>query len=316
MQTLPHEKKIAEYEEKISELRSGMGGDSPFETSDLLSLEKKLEALKVQVYSKLSPWERVMISRHPERPRAKDYIDHICGDFMELHGDRTFADDAAIVAGFATIGGQKVALIAQEKGNDTASRMERNFGMPHPEGYRKALRVMKLAEKFGLPIVSLIDTPGAYAGLSAEERGQGAIIAQNLYEMAQLETPIVICVIGEGASGGALAIGVGDVVGMLEHAYYSVISPESCSTILWGDASKKEQAAEMLKMHPEMLLELGLIDEILQEPRGGAHHDPETAYAAVKHFVTTHVAHLLKTESDTLLEKRYAKLRKMGRFTT
>jgi len=310
MSVLPHEKQIAECKAKIDALKS----HGAFEISDLTRLEKRLESLKEKVYAKLSPWERVTISRHPERPRSIDYIRSICDDFVELHGDRSFADDAAIIAGFATIGGQKVAIVAQEKGNDTASRMHRNFGMPHPEGYRKALRVMKLAEKFGLPIVSLLDTPGAYAGLSAEERGQGAVIAQNLYEMAGIEVPIIVCVIGEGASGGALAMGVGDVVGMLEHAYYSVIAPESCSTILWGDASKKERAAEMLKMHPENLLELGLIDEIIPEPHGGAHNAPEEAMAAVKRFIERSLGCFNKSTTSALLEKRYAKLRQMGRF--
>lgn len=310
MTTLPHEKQIIACQEEIESLKSR----GAFEKGDLECLEKRLEHLQEKVYSKLSPWERVMIARHPNRPRSIDYIRTICDDFVELHGDRTFADDAAIIAGFATIGGQKIAIVAQEKGNDTASRMERNFGMPHPEGYRKALRVMKLAEKFGLPIVSLLDTPGAYAGLAAEERGQGAIIAQNLYEMAGIEVPIVVCVIGEGASGGALAMGVGDVVGILEHAYYSVISPESCSTILWGDVSKKERAAEMLKMHPENLLELGLVDEMIPEPKGGAHHAPEEAMAAVKRFIERSLAGLNKSAPSALLEKRYAKLRQMGRF--
>lgn len=310
MTLLPHEKPIAECEAKIESLKS----HGAFEVSDLARLEKRLESLKERVYSKLSPWERVAISRHPERPRSVDYISAIFDDFVELHGDRTFADDAAIIAGFATIGGQKVAIVAQEKGNDTASRMERNFGMPHPEGYRKALRVMKLAEKFGLPIVSLLDTPGAYAGLSAEERGQGAVIAQNLYEMAGIEVPIIVCVIGEGASGGALAMGVGDTVGMLEHAYYSVIAPESCSTILWGDASKKERAAQMLKMHPEDLIELGLIDAVIPEPKGGAHHAPQEAMEAVKRFIEESLASFHKSPNSALLEKRYAKLRQMGRF--
>lgn len=311
---LPHEKQIAEYATQIKGLKEKNNHDGVWARADIEKLEKKLEALKKKVYSKLTPWERVMISRHPQRPRAVDYIEHLFDDFIELHGDRTFADDTAIIIGFATIGGEKMALIAQEKGNDTESRMKRNFGMPHPEGYRKALRMMKLAEKFGLPIVSLIDTPGAYAGLSAEERGQGIAIARNLAEMSQLKVPFIACVIGEGASGGALAVGVGDSVGMLEHAYYSVISPESCSTILWGDTSHKERAAQMLKLQAEDLLKFELIDEIIKEPLGGAHHAPEEVYTAVKAFILKHLARLKKIAPEALLEMRYSKLRKMGRF--
>jgi acetyl-CoA carboxylase carboxyl transferase subunit alpha len=264
--------------------------------------------------SSLKAWERVAICRHPSRPRTIDYIQNCTEEFIELFGDRTFQDDHAIIAGFARIDGRKFMLIGQEKGKDTESRIYRNFGMAHPEGYRKALRCMHLAAKFHLPVAVLIDTPGAYPGLTAEERGQGWAIATNLWEMARLPTPIIALLIGEGCSGGALGVGVGDVIGMLEHSYYSVISPEGCASILWKDAKKNEIAAEALKMHAEYLLELGVIDEILKEPAGGAHTDPHVVFATVKSFLCQEADRLRTIAPHILLENRYQKFRKIGKF--
>ena len=241
-----------------------------------------LELLKTKVYSELTPWQRVAICRHPKRPKTLDYIQNICDDFTEIFGDRLYGDDHAIIAGFASIGGVKFMVIGQEKGHDTKSRIDRNFGMPHPEGYRKAMRCMRLAAKFNLPVITLLDTPGAYPGLAAEERGQGWAIANNLWEMARLPTPILVLVIGEGCSGGALGMGIGDVVAMLQHSYYSVISPEGCASILWKDTSKNEVAAKALKMHAEDLLDLGVIDVCIEEPLGGAQHDTGAVYKSVK----------------------------------
>jgi acetyl-CoA carboxylase carboxyl transferase subunit alpha len=262
----------------------------------------------------LAPWNRVLISRHPQRPHAIDYIRAIADDFIELFGDRTYADDAAIIAGLGRIGGQKFVIIGEEKGHDTETRLKRNFGMPHPEGYRKALRLMELAEKFGLPVLTLLDTAGAYPGLSAEERGQGWAIAENLMKMARLATPIIVLVIGEGCSGGALAIGVGDVIGMLEHSYYTVISPEGCASILWKDVAKKGEAAALLKVQAENLLELGVIDEVIEEGPEGAHENRSKVFEAVKQFVCSHYERLRELPLGTLIENRYQKFRKMGKF--
>lgn len=311
---LDHEKQIFDHEQTIAQLKEQNKVNGIWTDEEIVKLEKKLETLKKQVYSQLTPWERVTICRHPERPRSIDYIKNLCEKFTEIFGDRLFQDDHAIVAGFGVIGGQKFVIVAQEKGCDTESRLYRNFGMPHPEGYRKVLRVMKLAEKFNLPILSLIDTPGAYPGLAAEERGQGSAIATNLLEMANLSTPIIIMVIGEGCSGGALGMGIGDVVGMLEHAYYSVISPEGCASILWHDASKNEEAAATLRMQAEDLLEFGVVDTILSEPQGGAHHDPQFTYEGVKQFILKQSKILEKIPKEELLEKRYQKFRKIGAF--
>lgn len=312
---LDHEKQILDHERTIAQLKEQNKVNGIWTDDELLKMEKKLEQLKTQVYSQLSPWERVGICRHPERPRSVDYIKNICDDFTEIFGDRLFRDDRAIVAGLGMIGGKKFVIIAQEKGCDTESRLYRNFGMPHPEGYRKALRVMKLAEKFNLPVLSFLDTPGAYPGLTAEERGQGAAIATNLLEMANLKTPVIVVLIGEGCSGGALGMGIGDTVGMLEHAYYSVISPEGCASILWRDATKNEEAAETLRMQSEDLLEFGVIDEIIAEPQGGAHHDADIVYKGVKAFALKEEKRLSKVPIDELLEKRYQKFRKLGAFT-
>lgn len=311
---LNHEKKIQEYEETIAKFKSQNQAHPLLSESQLANLEKKLGALKKEVYSNLTPWERVLICRHPKRPRAVDYIKNLCEEFHELAGDRLYRDDAAIICGFAKIGGVKFIVIAQEKGFDTESRLKRNFGMPHPEGYRKAMRAMRLAAKFNIPVLSLVDTPGAYAGLAAEERGQGWAIAQNLLEMSRLPTPIVVILIGEGCSGGALGIGVGDVVGMLQHAYYSVISPEGCASILWKDAGKKEKVAAALKMHAEDLLELKVIDDILEEPLGGAHHDPAAVYQTLKSYILEKWDVLKTTPPEELIEERYQKFRRIGKF--
>jgi acetyl-CoA carboxylase carboxyl transferase subunit alpha len=313
---LAHEKQILEYEKTIAQVKEQNKNNALWSEEELFKLEKKLEQLKKKVYSELSPWERVAICRHPSRPRSIDYIKNMCEQFIEIHGDRLYRDDQAIIAGFATIEGAKFMIVAQEKGCDTASRLHRNFGMPHPEGYRKAMRCMRLAAKFNLPVLSLLDTPGAYAGLAAEERGQASAIAQNLWEMARLPTPIIIVLIGEGCSGGALGMGVGDAVAMLEHAYYSVISPEACSSILWKDTSKKELAATALKMHVEDLLKLNIVDTKIEEPLGGAHHDPSLVYSNVKQYVLGQW-NILKTVSpDVLIEQRYRKFREMGVFAT
>ncbi|MBI3211501.1 MAG: acetyl-CoA carboxylase carboxyltransferase subunit alpha [Simkania negevensis] len=253
MEMLKHEQQIRECEGTIATLKAQTENNGAWASEEIINLEKKLQKVKEQVYSQLTPWARVEICRHPDRPRSVDYIKSICESFTELFGDRLYRDDRAIITGLGVIKGTKFVIIAQEKGCDTESRIYRNFGMPHPEGYRKALRMMKLAAKFNLPVLSLLDTPGAYPGLAAEERGQGWAIATNLFEMASLPTPIIIVLIGEGCSGGALGVGIGDAVGMLEHAYYSVISPEGCASILWRDSSKNEIAAASLKMHAEDL---------------------------------------------------------------
>ncbi len=311
---LDHEKQIRDYEKTISQLKEQNRVNGILTDEEIVKFEKKLENLKKQVYSQLSPWERVMICRHAARPRSIDYIKHLCESFEEIFGDRLFRDDHSIVTGVGIIGGQKFIILGQEKGCDTDSRLFRNFGMPHPEGYRKALRVMKLAEKFSLPVLSFLDTPGAYPGLTAEERGQGPAIATNLFEMARLKTPVIIILIGEGCSGGALGMGVGDVIAMLEHAYYAVITPEGCASILWHDTCKNKEAAKALKMHAEDLLEFGIIDKILEEPPGGAHHDPKRVYENVKRFVLKQCQILKKMTTEELLEHRYQKFRKMGVF--
>lgn len=312
LETLPHEKQIDEYHKTIERLKAQNEGSSLF-NSEIVKLEKKLETLKEQVYTQLSPWERVQICRHPSRPHSVDYISTLFDDFHPLAGDRLYGEDAAIIGGLGTIGGFKCVVIGQEKGSDTESRLEHNFGMLNPEGFRKALRLMRLAEKFGLPIVSFLDTPGALPGLGAEERGQGWAIATNLREMATIETPIIVVVIGEGCSGGALGMGVGDVIGMLQHAYYSVISPEGCASILWKDASMKHKAAETLRLTAEHLLEMQIIDAIIEEPLGGAHHDPKHIYENVKKFILNQMEALSHMSAEQLVEERYQKFRRMGK---
>lgn len=314
MESLPHEKQIHEYIKTIENLKKQNEGSALFD-QEILKLEEKLEKLKVSTYSELTPWQRVTICRHHQRPHSIDYIQNICDTFHELAGDRNYSDDRAIIGGLATINGMKCMIIGQEKGNDTESRMDRNFGMLNPEGFRKALRLMKLAEKFNLPIVSLLDTPGAYPGLGAEERGQGWAIALNLREMALIATPIIVIVIGEGCSGGALGMGVGDSIAMLEHAYYSVISPEGCASILWKDAAKNVDAATTLKLNAEDLCELDVIDTIIKEPLGGAHHDTEKVYQEVRKHILKEWNELKGIPVETLLNQRYEKFREMGKFT-
>ena len=311
---LEHEKQIVEFEKTIANFREQNKKNPISSDAEISKLDKKLGELKKKVYSDLTPWQRVTICRHPARPKALDFIKNICSEFTELSGDRLFRDDRAVICGLATIQGVKFMVVAQEKGSDTESRLEHNFGMMHPEGYRKAMRCMRLAEKFHLPILSLIDTPGAYPGLSAEERGQGGAIAQNLLEMSRLKTPIFALLIGEGCSGGALGIGVADVVAMLEHAYYSVISPEGCASILWKDASKNEEAAQALKMHAEALQEFGVIDEVVKEPLGGAHHDPEVVYRNVQNFCLQQWKLYKSVSPQVLVEQRYQKFRSLGKF--
>lgn len=313
MDTLPHEKQISEYIKAIEYLKK-QNQSNPLFHSEIQKMEQKLHSLKEKIYTELTPWERVLIARHPQRPHTIDYIENITETFHELHGDRLYRDDQSVVGGIAKIGDKTVMIIGQEKGHDTESRVKRNFGMLSPEGFRKALRLMKLAEKFDLPIVSLIDTPGAYPGLEAEERGQGSAIAFNLREMARLKTPIIVIVIGEGSSGGALGMGVGDFVGMLEHSYYSVISPEGCASILWKDPSKNKDAAKALKLNAENLMEYGIIDEIIPEPMGGAHQDPVAAYKNLKKFITDKVEMLSSISPQVLIEKRYEKFRTLGKF--
>ena len=309
---LDHEKQVCDYEQTIARLKEQDKINGIWTDEEIVKLENKLEQLKTKVYSELSPWERVNICRHPNRPRSIDYIQNLCENFTEVFGDRQFSDDRSIISGMGTIAGKKFVIIAQEKGCDTESRLYRNFGMPHPEGYKKALRIMKLAAKFDLPVLSLLDTPGAYPGLAAEERGQGWAIANNLREMSQLPTPVIIVLIGEGCSGGALGMGVGDVIGMLEHSYYSVISPEGCASILWHDAAKNEEAAKMLKMQAEDLAKLGVVDTIIDEPQGGAHHSPNIVYENVKAFILKQRDTLKTLSKQELLEKRYQKFRKIG----
>jgi len=316
MTVLAHEKQIHEVQQTLTKLKEQNKNNSVFSQDELHKMQKKLEMLRQKVYSELKPWDRVAICRHPQRPHAIDYIQNLAEEFVEIFGDRTFQDDHAIIAGLAKIDGQKYMVIGQEKGKDTDGRIYRNFGMPQPEGYRKAMRCMRLAAKFNLPVISLLDTPGAYCGLTAEERGQGWAIANNLWEMARLPTPIIVILIGEGCSGGALGVGVGDVIGMLEHSYYSVISPEGCASILWKDPSKNAIAASALKMHVEDLLELGIVDQMIAEPLGGAHLDPNSVYLNVKSFIKEQWLALKTVPIDTLLENRYQKFRKMGRFET
>lgn len=306
------EKPIVELESKLEEMRQ-IAGESGVEMDAAIGeLEKKIEELKVNIYSNLSRWQRVQISRHPERPYSLDYIHAITDEFVELFGDRNYRDDKAMIGGIGRIGDQSIVFIGQQKGRTTKERQYRNFGMPNPEGYRKALRLMKLAEKFGLPVVSLIDTPGAYPGLEAEERGQGEAIARNLLEMSALKTPILCIVIGEGASGGALGIGIGDRVYMLENTWYSVISPESCSSILWRSWENKEQAAEALRLSASDNLELSIIDGIISEPVGGAHKSPEEVFEGVKAKILEDLTELKQLETQDLLINRVAKFTNMG----
>jgi len=307
---LEFEKPIIELEQKMEEMRRY--ADNPDIAVEIGKIEKRVNQLQLAVYAGLTRWQKVQLARHPDRPYTLDYIAMMTKDFIELHGDRHYRDDKAIVGGFAHIDDRKVMLIGHQKGRDTKSNVYRNFGMPNPEGYRKALRLMKLAEKFGIPVVTLLDTPGAFPGLEAEERGQAEAIARNLLEMARLRVPIVVAIIGEGASGGALGIGVGDRILMMENSWYSVISPESCSSILWRSWDYKEQAAEALQLTAPDLKKQGIIDEILPEPLGGAHRNPEQAARVLKDALLQELKQLAKVKPEKLLERRIEKFSAMG----
>lgn len=316
MKPLPHEAELEETLKAIEHLKK-QNRDRPLFDNEIKRLERKLHQLKEEIYSNLTPWERITISRHPGRPHTSDYIAHLTSKFTELSGDRHFANDHAIIGGLAQIDDEmKCVIIGQEKGKNTESRLHHNFGMTNPEGYRKSLRLMQLAERFHLPIVTLIDTSGANTTLGAEERGQGWAIAENLRAMSRLKTPIIVVIIGEGCSGGAIGIGVGDVIGILEHAYYSVISPEGCASILWKDKSRKEEAASSLCLNAEYLLKNGIVDAIIEEPLGGAHHNPQMAFEAVKTFIVEQWKMLKMIPPDILIEQRYNKFRRMGAWTT
>jgi len=315
MEYLEFELPIKELEEQLQKCKV-IGEESDVDVTETCQqIEKKLAETKKDIYKNLTAWQRVQLSRHPDRPYTMDYINAICGDsFLELHGDRTVRDDKAMVGGLGKIGDQSYMFIGQQKGFNTKTRQYRNFGMANPEGYRKALRLMRSAEKFGIPVVCLIDTPGAYPGIEAEERGQGEAIARNILEMTRLKVPIIVVIIGEGASGGALGIGVGDKVLMLENTWYSVISPESCSSILWRSWEYKEQAADALKLTASDMKRLKLIDEIVKEPSGGAHRDRNKTFDIVKKKITAHYEKLEKLSPKDLVKNRMDKYANMGVF--
>ena len=311
---LDFEQPIAELEAKIDELRF-VGDDSEININEEVArLKVKSETLTKNIFSKLSAWQIAQIARHPLRPYTADYLEHIAPDFQELHGDRMYADDPAIICGVGRLDGRPVMFIGHQKGRDTKERVRRNYGMPKPEGYRKAQRMMKMAEKFSMPIVTLIDTPGAYPGVGAEERGQSEAIARSLYLMAGLRTPIIAVVIGEGGSGGALAIGVGDRLLMLQYAVYSVISPEGCATILWKSAENAEEAAEAMRVTAKSLDEFGLVDEVLPEPLGAAHRDPSSAAEVLRNALLKHLEELDRLDIDQLLEQRQRRLDGFGQY--
>jgi acetyl-CoA carboxylase carboxyl transferase subunit alpha len=315
---LDFEKPVADLEIKIEELKRLADGRDMNITSEIKKLEQKAKDLRVDIFSKLTPWQKTLIARHPERPYTLDYIDLLMDEFFELHGDRRFSDDSAIVSGLARFEDIPVVLIGHQKGRGTKERILRNFGQPHPEGYRKALRIMKLAERFGKPVITFIDTPGAYPGIGAEERGQAEAIAVNLSEMSILKTPLISVVIGEGGSGGALALAAGDRVLMLEHSIYSVISPEGCAAILWKKnhtevgQEEYEKASEALKLTAQDLYEFNVADEIIPEPIGGAHRNYKEAASLIAGILKKHLTELLKKPLDTLLEERYQKFRLIG----
>jgi len=311
------ERQIAELEQGGSSAAPTGGGDELDFDSEIKKLRRNHERMLKKIYASLSPWNTVRVARHPGRPQTKDYIDAFVKDFCELHGDRRFGDDQAIVAGFGRIGHHKCMIIGHHKGKDTHDKIACNFGCAHPEGYRKALRAMKLAEKFNVPVVTLIDTPGAYPGIGAEERGQADAIAENLFEMSRLRTPIVSVIIGEGGSGGALGLGVADKLAMLQYSWYSVISPEGCAAILWktANAENNAAAAEALKLTADGNSELGTVDEVIKEPLGAAHRDPAGAANALEKYLTRQLRELKKLKLETLLHKRYNRLRNIGQTT-
>lgn len=311
---LEFERPIVELEKKISDMKDfSVGGNLEF-SDEIASLEKKLQRLRREVYSNLTRWQKVQIARHPKRPYTLDYVKHMCTDFVELHGDRSFADDKAVVGGFAHLDGAPVMIVGQQKGRDTKEKLRRNFGMAHPEGYRKALRLFRLAEKFEVPIVVLIDTPGAFPGIGAEERGQAEAIARNIREMARIKVPIIIVIIGEGASGGALGVGLGDRIMILEHSWYSVISPEGCAAILWRDAAQAPEAAEALKPTSQDLVNLRIVDKVIEEPHNGAHNDHREAARRVKEEILAALRELKEKPVKDLLAERIEKYRRMGEF--
>ena len=313
MEYLAFEKPIEELIIKLEKAKE-LGKEGSIDVSETVNdIEKKIEVARKEIYENLSSWEKVQLSRHPQRPYSLDYINSLSeGNFLELHGDRGVKDDKAMIGGWATIDKQSVMFIGQQKGRNTKERQYRNFGMANPEGYRKALRLMKMAEKFGKPVVCLIDTPGAFPGLEAEERGQGEAIARNILEMTKLEVPIIVVIIGEGASGGALGIGVGDKILMLNNAWYSVISPENCSTILWGNWDHKETAADALKLTAKEMKKIGLVDEIIQEPLGGAHTFPEETFKIVKKAIIKAIKEFIATDKNLLVQNRMEKFSNMG----
>ena len=308
---LEFEKPLKELEERLEKLKKS-GSERKALPRLLRILQARLTKMEQEIFGNLTPWQQAQIARHPQRPSILDYMKHMCEDFFELHGDRTFGDDKAVVGGFATLRGRSICVIGHEKGQNFKERVKRNFGMANPEGYRKALRLMQLAEKFKRPVVTFIDTPGAYPGIGAEERGQARAIARNLFAMSRLKVPIVAIITGEGGSGGALALGVADRIVMLEHSIYSVISPEGCAAILWEDATKTQAAAAALKMTGAELLKLGIADEVVPEPLGGAHRDVETICQALAQTLHTQLNQLLATSTDQLLANRYEKFRQMA----
>ena len=312
---LDFEKPLLELERQIEDLQK-LGEEKGFDVAEEARLlQVRLNSLRHEIYSNLTPIQRVQVARHPRRPYPLDYLSTIFTDFVELHGDRAFRDDPAIVGGWARIAGLSVMVIGHQKGRDTKENLKRNFGMAHPEGYRKALRLMKLAAKFSAPVITLIDTPGAYPGLGAEERGQSEALARNILEMAALPTPIVAAVIGEGGSGGALALGVADRILMFENSVYSVISPEGCAAILWKDASQRERAADALKLTAQDLLRFKLVDEVLSEPMGGAHLEPDATGEALREALIRHVTELRKVRPEKLVRRRAEKYAAMGAYT-
>jgi len=312
LQTLEFERPIIELEKKIQEMKD-LTLDGDMELNDeIRRLEEKARKLRADIYSKLTRWQRVLLARHPQRPYTLDYIERMTTNFIELHGDRAFADDPAIVGGIASIDDLKVVIMGHQKGRTTKEKLFRNFGMPHPEGYRKALRLMHLAARFKRPVVTLLDTTGAYPGIGAEERGQAEAIAKNLFEMSHLPVPILIIIIGEGASGGALGIGVGDRILMMENTWYSVISPEGCAAILWRDSTKAEQAAEAMKVTAPDLVKMNIIDRIIKEPVGGAHRNHDESAKIVKESILTELKELMQIPTEQLIKQRIEKFGKMG----
>lgn len=312
--TLDFERPVSELENQIRELKIASGQNIDI-THEIAALQAKVDRMLEEIYQKLTPWERTQLSRHPQRPHAIDYIEKIVSDFHEVHGDRRFSDDPSMITGFGYIDGQRVAVMGIEKGRKTQEKIKRNFGMANPEGYRKALRIMQLASQFGIPVVTFVDTPGAYPGIGAEERGQALAIAENLEEMFNVKAPIISVIIGEGGSGGALGIAIADKVFMMEYSVYSVISPESCASILWSDPKMAETAANSLQLSPNKALELKVIDGIIKEPAGGAHRYPEVAIAKVKEAILSSLQALKSQDLDVMMQMRFEKFRQMGNST-